>query len=176
MVRQDSRVQHVRVGQNDMTALTDRTARVARRVAIVGEDAKAVVEPLREVVQFSELILRESLGGEEVKRARVGVLDDGVQHRQVVAERFARSSWRHHDEVLSGARKFRGNRLMRIELLDSFFAIGRGKFWPNPGWHRLKLRFPRGDVLNVRQDVVSSLTGSQRAERILYGVERRASA
>ena len=50
VVRQDSGVQHVRVRQDDMSALPYRLARVLRRVAIVGEDPKPVIETLGEIV------------------------------------------------------------------------------------------------------------------------------
>ena len=88
VVWQDSRVQHVRVGQNYVPALADRPARVRRRVAVIGKHAKAVVQPHCQVVQFGQLVLCQRLGGEEVERARVRVLEDCVQHRQVVAQRL----------------------------------------------------------------------------------------
>jgi hypothetical protein len=89
MVRQDPGVQHVRIGENDVAALPNRGARIGGRVAIVGEDAEAAVEPLAQIVQLGQLVLRERLGREEVERACVGIFEHRVQDRQVVAKRLA---------------------------------------------------------------------------------------
>ena len=40
VVRQDPRVQHVGVGEDDLRPRADRAPRVLRRVAVVGEDAE----------------------------------------------------------------------------------------------------------------------------------------
>ena len=99
VVRQDSRVQHVRVGEHDVPALANRLARVGGRVAIVGEDAEAIVEARGQVVQLGKLILRERFGGEQVQRARVRIFQHRVQDRQVVAQRFSGGRRRDHHHV-----------------------------------------------------------------------------
>ena len=81
VVRQNPGVQHVRIRQDDVAALADGLARVRSRIAIVGERAKAIVEPLGEIVQFRELVLRQRLDREEVEGARIRVLEDRIQHR-----------------------------------------------------------------------------------------------
>ncbi len=77
VVRQDSRVQHVRIRHDHMPALANGLARVARRVAIVRKDAKAIVQSGSQIVQLGQLILRQRLGGEKIQRARVWIF----QHR-----------------------------------------------------------------------------------------------
>ena len=62
-----------------MAAFADGFAGVAGRVAVVGEDAEVVVEARGQVVELGELILGERFGGEEVERAGVGVLEDGLR-------------------------------------------------------------------------------------------------
>ena len=47
VVRQDARVQHVGVGQDDVRPRADGAPRVLRRVAVVGEDAELDVRRLR---------------------------------------------------------------------------------------------------------------------------------
>ena len=101
VVRQNAGVQHVRVGENHVAALANGFARVAGRVAVIGEDAEAVIETRSEIVQFGELVLRQRLGGKEIQRARVGIFKHGVQHGQVVAKRLARSSGRNDNEILA---------------------------------------------------------------------------
>ena len=72
VVRQDAGVEHVGVREDHVAALANGFARVAGRVAVVGEDAEAIIEARGEIVQFGKLILRESLGWEQIERARIG--------------------------------------------------------------------------------------------------------
>ena len=50
MVRQDARVQHVRVTQHEMRASTDRAARILRRVSVIGTrtDRHMLLQPRRQ--------------------------------------------------------------------------------------------------------------------------------
>ena len=57
VMRQDSGVQHVGVGQDDVPFFTNRTARVGGSVAVVSENTKAIFQTLSKVVEFGELIL-----------------------------------------------------------------------------------------------------------------------
>jgi len=66
VVRQNSRVQHVRIRQDDVPLLADGLAGIARRVAVIREDAKPVFEPLVQVVELGELILRQRLGRKKI--------------------------------------------------------------------------------------------------------------
>jgi len=98
---QDSGVQHVRICQDNVPAFPNRLSSVIRRVAIVGKHSKAVVEPLRKIMQFGELILGQGFGWKQVKGAGIGVLQHRVQHGQVVAEGLARCCRSHDDDVFS---------------------------------------------------------------------------
>src|SRR5215831_3384012 len=91
VVRKNSRVQHIRIRQDHVTFFANGFASVGRRVAVVCEDAETVIEPLVQVVEFLELILRERFCRKKVQRACVGVFQNCVQHRQVVAKRLAGS-------------------------------------------------------------------------------------
>ena len=64
-------MQHVRVGQDDVAFFANGFARVGGRVAVVGENAKAVLQALVEIVEFCELVLREGLRWKEIERARI---------------------------------------------------------------------------------------------------------
>jgi hypothetical protein len=66
-------VQHVRIREDDVAALANGFAGVTGRVAVVGEDAKLIVKTGCEILKFSELVLRERFGGEQIEGARVGV-------------------------------------------------------------------------------------------------------
>ena len=101
VVRQNPRVQHVRVRQHHVPALANRFPRVRRRVAIVCKHSEAIIQPRGQIVEFGKLVLRQRLGREEVKCSRVGRLQHRIQHRQVVAERLARGSRGHDHKILA---------------------------------------------------------------------------
>ena len=102
---------------------------------------KRVVEPLAQIVQFGELVLRQRLGGEKVEGARVGIFQHRVQDRQVVAERLAGGRGRDHHGIASGMYGRRSLGLVRIKLLDAFRAIGcrSAPAAPIPAWAPLRL-------------------------------------
>ena len=66
VVRQDSCVQHVRIGQDNVAFFTNGTARVGRSITVVSENAEAILQTLVEVVKFGELILRKSFRREKI--------------------------------------------------------------------------------------------------------------
>jgi len=70
-VRQDSRVQHVRIRQDDVALLADGFARVAGRVSVIVK-TQSVLQPLVQIVKFRKLVLRQRLGGKRYS-ARVSV-------------------------------------------------------------------------------------------------------
>ena len=123
MVRQDARVHHVGIAEHHVRLAANGAARVRRRIAVVGKDpdldARIARDDLREAVQFGELILREGLGRKQIERPRRRVLQDRVQHRRVVAERFARGGRRDGDDVAPGEHVLERLGLVRVELLDA---------------------------------------------------------
>src|SRR5713226_1501489 len=127
VVREDAGVQHVWVGQDDVTFFADGFASVRGCVAVVGENAEAIFQTLVELVKFGELVLREGLGGEEVECAGVGIFKDRVQNREVIAERLAGSRWCDDNGVFSSAYGFGGGGLMGVEAADTFGGVGGDK-------------------------------------------------
>ena len=111
----------------------------AGRVAVVGENAEAVVQARGQVVQFGELILRQRLGGKEIQRARVRIFEHRVQDRQVVAKRFSRGRGRHHHDVAPVSNGLRGQGLVAVELRDAFVGIDASKLFAHPSGHGRKL-------------------------------------
>src|SRR6266568_4247809 len=71
VVRQNSCVQHVRICKNEVALFANRTAGIGGRVAVVSENAEAILQTLVEVVKFRELILREGFCWEKIQRAPV---------------------------------------------------------------------------------------------------------
>jgi hypothetical protein len=115
---QDAGVQHVRVGQDEVRPGPDRPPRVLGRVAVVGEHAQ-LGEAAGQLLQLGQLVLGQRLGGEEVEHPGLGLGQQRLEHRQVVAERLARGGRRHHHEVLSLFNQFPSASLMRVELADA---------------------------------------------------------
>ena len=85
VVGQDPDVEHVGVGDDEVAALADRRALLARRVAVVDGRADRLVQP--EAAQRARLVLGERLGRVEVEgpRARSEVRTSSV------------GSWKHSD-------------------------------------------------------------------------------
>ena len=137
MVRQDARMHHVRIAQNQMRARANRPPGVLRRVAIVGEDANLRTSPapaetrprvrdgFGHCVQFGELILRERLGWKQIQGAARGILQDRIQHGRVVAERLARRRRRDHHHVTAGERVLDRLGLVSVELRKSHAPAAR---------------------------------------------------
>ena len=163
MVRQDSRVQHVRVRQDNMSALSDRLARVVRGVAIVGENSKAVIEPLGKVVQLGELVLGQCFGRKQVKSTCVGIFQHCIQHRKVVAECFARRRRGYHDYVPAAVYYFGGGSLVRIQFFDPFCAVRLRKFASHPARHGPKLRLAGWNLPHRGQHFVCAVACNQRS-------------
>jgi hypothetical protein len=99
VMRQDPLVQHVGIRHHDVRLRPDGLPSILRRVAAVGEGGDVLAQRLDGRVaraspsgeatpglglKLGKLILSQRLGGEEVQRPRVVVLDDGVKDGQVV--------------------------------------------------------------------------------------------
>jgi hypothetical protein len=83
VVGEHADVEHVRVGEDQVGALADRAALLARGVAVVDRVAQ---EPATELGELARLILGERLGRVEVERARRRVARERVEHRHVEGE------------------------------------------------------------------------------------------
>jgi hypothetical protein len=154
-----------------MAALPDRFAGVAGRVPVVGEDAKSIVEPRGQVVEFGELILGERLGREKIEGPRVGVFKHGIEDREVVAKRLAGSGRSDNHEVLPGAGKLGRRCLVRVEAVYSLGAVGGSEFRSHPPRHWTELGFARRQVFDRGKDFVATRPRRKRSECPLEGIE-----
>ena len=107
----------------------DGSPRVLRGIAIVREYAdffsRRLVQPLAHRLQLGELVLRQRLCREQVEGPAGGILQDRMQHRRVVAKRFARSGRRGDDHVPTSERMLDSLGLVRIELRNAARFEGR---------------------------------------------------
>ena len=117
VVRQDPRVEHVGIREHHVGPGPDRAPRVLRRVPVVRVDPERR-QGARQLLELRQLILREGLRGEEIEGPRRGLAQEGLQDRQVVAERLAGGGRRHHDAVAALAEEVESPGLVRVEGLD----------------------------------------------------------
>ncbi len=117
VVREDPGVEHVRVGQQQAHLVADRPALRGGRVAVVGAHRQLIRRTKRaqHVPESTGLILGQRLGGEQIDGAGVGIIEQRLQDRQVVAQRLARGGARHDHDVLPIQRSLHRRRLVRIE-------------------------------------------------------------
>jgi hypothetical protein len=108
VVGEDAGVEHVGVGDNDVTGGPHGPPRRRRGVPVVGEGLDVEAQEGDEVVNLVHLVLSQSLGGEEVEGSGLGAPGDLVQDRQVVAEGFPRSRGGDDDHVPPGVDGFQG--------------------------------------------------------------------
>ena len=121
MVRQNPRVQHVRVGEDDVGRLPNLPPMMRGRVAVVGGRVNAVGERRVRLGQLGDgpqLILREGFGGKQVEGLRLGIIEKRFRDRQVVAERLSARGRRDYHHVAPGADVLDGLDLVRVEPVD----------------------------------------------------------
>ncbi len=119
VVREDARVQHVRVRDHDMSRSSQLRSRRRRRVPVIGESFYRGSSFLDESVHFRQLVLAQGLGGEDVKRPGGIVFQDGVQDRNVVAKCFPRGRGGNGHNIGSGKGGFNGFCLMAVKPFDT---------------------------------------------------------
>ena len=119
VVRQYARVQHVRIGHDDVPRLTYGLARRNRRVAVERERLYGRVHGLYNLVKLGHLIAGQRLGREKVQRARLVIAQYLAQNRQVVAHGLARGGGRDYNEVLARLSQIQRAPLMRVEPLHA---------------------------------------------------------
>ena len=113
VVGQDADVQHVGVGEDDLAVLAQPAAAGLGRVAVVRADrdrqrrcpaAGPALDRAAELLERPQLVLRQRLGGIQIKRPRGRPLQNRLKHRQVVAQRLAAGRAGDHDHVPAGKR------------------------------------------------------------------------
>ena len=146
VVRHDARVQHVRVGEQNPSALPRRPSRVVGRVPIVGNRPRAQIGLAHEPAQCFFLIARQRLGRKEIERRRARVGGERLQDWQVVAKALSRGGRCRDHHVLAAGRELERARLMTVELADT--ALVQRSLDPRcqTGWH-----FPDARLVRLNQ-------------------------
>jgi len=121
VVRQNPAVQHIRVRHDDMPRLPNRLSRRAGRIAVIGIRLDINAHRLNQLIQFADLISRQRFRRKEVQCPCIIVLQNGRQHRQVIAHRFAGGRRRDNHNIPPCQHLSDCVRLMAIQLMHPAF-------------------------------------------------------
>ncbi len=139
VVRQNAGMQHVRIGDDDVALPADGPTRVVGRVSVVGKGFDIGLQICNQAVGFVHLVLCQRLGGKHIQSPRFRLVENTLQHRQIVAKRLTAGSRRHQHDILSVADKTHRLSLMPVEA-----------FHAPPGQYIAKLLvYPGGIVFKV---------------------------
>ena len=114
VMRQDTAVQHVRIGQHHIGALANGAARILRSVAVVSERADIRSHGVHGRLKFVKLVLGQCFGRKQIHGARARLVDQALEHGQVVAQRLAAGSRRDDHDILARDAVLKSFRLVRI--------------------------------------------------------------
>ena len=118
VVRQDRRVEHVRVGHHHLAGRPDGRPDRGRRVAVVRRRRDRQAGGRRELAELGHLVLSERLGREQEQGPRRRIVGDGLQDRQRVAQGFARRGRGDDDHVLAAMGDLDRRRLVGVRPGD----------------------------------------------------------
>jgi hypothetical protein len=157
VVGEDRRVEHVRVGHDDLPGRSDLGADRGRRVAVVGRGDDVQAGGPGQLSELGHLVLAEGLGREQEEGSGGGIIGDRLEGRQRVAQRLARGGRRDDDDVLAGMDRVERLRLVGVQALDPTAGQPGDDARVEPGGHVREGRRPSGDDL-----VVDDPTGERR--------------
>ncbi len=103
VVRQDAGVEHVRIADDDASRGARHGAQRGWRIAVVGLDLHRQAAAQGDLVQLGLLVLGKGLGREQIERPRGGIIEERLDHGEVVAERLARRRRRDDHDIAAPA-------------------------------------------------------------------------
>ncbi len=172
MVRQNSRMQHIRISEHHMPALPNRPPRIPRRIPIVSKHPKRFRKPRTQIMQLRKLVLRQRLGRKNIKRPSIRILKNRIQNRQVVTNSLPGSGRRNHHNVLPTPHRLSSRSLMRIKPRNPLRPVRRQKLRPHPSRHINKRSLPGREVLNSRKHLPSKVAFSEYFNRLAHSLKR----
>jgi hypothetical protein len=130
VVREYSRVHHVRIRNDDTPLVAGVRAYRLGRVSVVDAYPKryprgalfVICTPLDiadHAVDFALLILTQRLRRKKVESARVRIFEERLHHREVVAKRFSRCRWRDDNGIVSRANRVPCVCLVQVEFFHT---------------------------------------------------------
>ena len=128
VVRQQTDVQHIRVAEQQAGLAAHRRAGVGGRIAVVdaqrrsGKPRFGRAERMQQAAQSSCLVLRQRFGRKKVERPGLGVAQQAVEHRQVVAQRLTAGGAGDDHDILPGLSFFQAVGLVGVQAVDTLRA------------------------------------------------------
>jgi hypothetical protein len=122
VVRQDRRMEHVRVGHDHLAGTSDRGPDGRRRIPVVGRGGHRQAGRSGKLGELGDLILTEGLRGEDVQRPGGRIVGDRLQGGDRVAQGLARGSRGDDDDIAAGPDRLEGLGLVNVQAFD---AAGR---------------------------------------------------
>ncbi len=144
VVREDRRVEHVRVGDHDLAGRPDRRADRGGRVPVVGRGGDREAGGSRQGAERGDLVLTQGLCRKEPERPGGRVLRERLEDRQLVAQALPGRGGRHDADVASGANRLQRHGLVGVEGGDSLLRQRCPDAWIYPLGDRCGLRGPGG--------------------------------
>ena len=89
VMRENTGMQHVWIGDDDMPRLPDRTPCRAGRIPVIGIGFDVDTHELDQLIQFTDLVGGKCLRRKEIERPRVRIVQDLIEYGQIIAERLA---------------------------------------------------------------------------------------
>ena len=99
VMRQDSGVQHIRVGDDNMPLLADGLTRVIRGIAVIGERLDIGLQIADQPHDLVHLVLGQGLRREEIEGASLRLIENPLQDGEIVAEGLAAGGRGHQNHV-----------------------------------------------------------------------------
>ncbi len=146
---EDRGVEHVRVGDDDLTGRTDSRPDGRRGISVIRGRRDVQRRGTRELTELGDLVLPERLGREEEQGAGGRIVGDGLQGRDRIAERLAGGGRRHDDHVFTRMDRVHRRRLMVIGSLDAARRQTAHDPWIQPRRELREGRRAGGDDLVV---------------------------
>ena len=122
MVGQDTYVQHIGIGEDDVRRPLDLGALSSGRIAIEGGVAKVGKGSTRQLPQTAKLILRQRFGRKYIQGAGAGIGRQRIQYRQVIAQGLAAGSRRGDNHVFAVSYGIYRYGLMKIGPVQTLVA------------------------------------------------------
>jgi len=119
VMRHDARVQHVRIGEQNPSALPRSPACIVRGVAIICDRPDVQIGIAHQPAQCFFLITGQRFGRKKIEGRCARVGGERLQDRQVVAKALAGGGRRRDDDVLALRGELERARLMAIQLSDA---------------------------------------------------------
>ena len=116
MVGEKSDMEHIRVAEDEPGLFPNKGPGRGGRIAIVGGDGDGIFRS-QKLAQGSLLVMGQGFGGKKIERPGLWIIQQMIQHRQVITEGFAAGGASDDNRVLPGFNIIPGGSLVGIKAV-----------------------------------------------------------